>query len=196
VTESTERTSEKPSEQIRTAQAPSRAFAESPLLSDDTRHGLVRLAYRLVWNLEDAEDAVQEALHAAEARRTQLRQSERWWRWLCKIVVQKCHAQGRAKERRRRHLDRYLVDRPAPSEPRPDQSAETQAVRSMLPKLPPRQRDVLVLRHLQGLNDGEIAEILDIAPATVRVHARAARESLCALLKQRHPDWFDPDRES
>jgi len=163
------------------------------LLTDEMRHGLVRLAYRLVWNLDDAEDAVQEAVHTAEARRTQLRQNEKWWSWLCKIVVQKCHAAGREKERRQRHLTRYRLDRSAPGVSQPDLSIETQAVRSMLPHLTPRQRDVLVLRHLQGLDDGVIAEVLDIAPATVRVHARAARESLGALLKQRHPEWFDND---
>ncbi len=188
MTESTKRTSEQRDEQTRAAEAGS-ALARPPL-SKNMRHGLVRLAYRFVWNLDDAEDAVQEALHAAEARRTQLRESSKWWSWLCKIVVQKCHTLGREKERRTRHLDRYRLDRPVPSDPHPDQSAETQAIRSMLPHLPPRQREVLVLRHLQGLDYGEIAEILDIAPPTVRVHAKAARESLCALLKQRHPDWF------
>ena len=191
MTESTKRASKQRNEQTRTAEAESASALRRPPLSKNMRHGLVRLAYRFVWNLDDAEDAVQEALHAAEARRTQLRESTKWWSWLCKIVVQKCHTLGREKERRVRHLDRYRLDRPAPSEQQPDQSVETQAIRSMLPHLPPRQREVLVLRHLHGLDYGEIAEILDIAPPTVRVHARAARESLCALLKQRHPDWFD-----
>lgn len=196
MTESTKRTSEQRDGTTRTAETESTPNVRRPPLSDDMRHGLVRLAYRFVWNLDDAEDAVQEALHAAEARRAQLQESTKWWSWLCKIVVQKCHTLGREKARRRRHLDRYQLDRPAPSEPQPDQSAETRAVRSMLPRLPPRQRDVLVLRHLQGLDYGEIAEILDIAPATVRVHAKAARESLSALLKRRHPDWFDAGEES
>jgi len=191
VTESTKHTHQPIREPSRTDASRQDSGFERDRVSENTRKQLVRLAFRFVWNLDDAEDAVQEALHTAEAKRSQLRVSAKWWSWLCKIVVQKCHTQGRQDSTRRRHLERYRLERPADSSSHAELSAESQALRAVLPKLPPRQRDVLVLRHLQGIDDAQISEILGIAPSTVRVHARAAKESLCTLLKQRHPDWFE-----
>ena len=62
---------------------------------------------------------------------------------------------------------------------------------SLLMELPQRQHEVMVLRHLQGMPFEEIARVLDIAPATARVHARAGRETLRSLILKRDPDWFD-----
>ena len=47
-----------------------------------------------------------------------------------------------------------------------------------LAKLPRRQRAVLVLRFYEGLADREIAEILDVAPGTVRSTASRALAAL------------------
>lgn len=44
--------------------------------------------------------------------------------------------------------------------------------------LPPRQRAVLVLRYLEGLDDGEIAAVLGMTAATVRSHASRALQRL------------------
>jgi RNA polymerase sigma-70 factor (ECF subfamily) len=55
-------------------------------------------------------------------------------------------------------------------------------LRAAIAQLPPRQREVIVLYHLEGLDSTEAAKLLDIAPATVRVHLRDAREALRARL--------------
>jgi RNA polymerase sigma-70 factor (ECF subfamily) len=50
-------------------------------------------------------------------------------------------------------------------------------IRAVLATLHPEQRAVLVLRHIDGLTEAEMAEVLQVAPGTVksRVHrARAA----------------------
>jgi RNA polymerase sigma-70 factor (ECF subfamily) len=54
----------------------------------------------------------------------------------------------------------------------------TEAVREALVRLPRRQREVVVLRHLEGLSYETIAGMLRMAPATARVHAKAALENL------------------
>ena len=48
--------------------------------------------------------------------------------------------------------------------------------------LSPQQRTVLDLVDLQGLSAQEVADMLEVAPATVRVHLHRAREALRARL--------------
>jgi RNA polymerase sigma factor (sigma-70 family) len=45
-----------------------------------------------------------------------------------------------------------------------------------------RQREVLVLRHLAGLSEGEIAEHLGLGLGTVKTHLRRGREAMQARL--------------
>ena len=49
--------------------------------------------------------------------------------------------------------------------------------------LSPQQRAALDLVDLQGFSALEAGEMLDIAPATVRVHVHRAREALCARIE-------------
>lgn len=57
-----------------------------------------------------------------------------------------------------------------------DDATDAVDVRAVLEALAPEQRAVLVLRHLDGLTEHEMAAELDVAPGTVksRLH-RAAR---------------------
>ena len=61
----------------------------------------------------------------------------------------------------------------------PDRRVVLDAVRS----LPDRQREVLVLRYWLDLGEAEIAEVLGIAPGTVKTHARRGLDALAAHLE-------------
>ena len=65
------------------------------------------------------------------------------------------------------------------------------AIRTALVDLPRRQREVLVLLHIEGMSYDEIGRVLEISPSTARVHARAGREGLRKIMLLQHPDWFD-----
>jgi RNA polymerase sigma-70 factor (ECF subfamily) len=150
------------------------------------RDRLVRLAYRFLWNQADAEDAAQDALATALARRADLRSPDKWWPWLCRILVTRCHQQGRERRRRERHEEASdVTPRDAlPPAASADPTETKELVRRMIQKLPQRQQEVIVLRHLQQMSYQEIAEVLGIAPSTARVHARAGREALRDLIAQ------------
>jgi RNA polymerase sigma-70 factor (ECF subfamily) len=49
--------------------------------------------------------------------------------------------------------------------------------------LPERQREVIVLRHLAGLSEPEVAEYLGISLGSVKTHMRRAKESLRGRLQ-------------
>ncbi len=50
-------------------------------------------------------------------------------------------------------------------------------VRAVLASLPPEQRTILVLRHVDGLSEAEVAQALDVAVGTVKSRASRARRS-------------------
>ncbi|MCO6435666.1 MAG: sigma-70 family RNA polymerase sigma factor [Phycisphaerae bacterium] len=143
------------------------------------RQRLVRLAYRFVWNLHDAEDVVQDALVTARQKANDVKEPNRWWNWLMRIVVQRCHLQKR-RQRMRRRAESLLPSRAEKHvESTTDQlSPQATRLRTALLELPDRQRDVLVLRHLEDMPFEQIGEVLGISPVTARVHAHAGREAL------------------
>jgi RNA polymerase sigma-70 factor (ECF subfamily) len=149
------------------------------------RDRLVRLAFRFVWNRDDAEDVVQESLAAAHGHRETLREPDRWWSWLRRIVIHRCHTAGRRKRTRARHGLRLAASNTAETDAAGEGlgAAELkELVWRALPGLPERQKEVVVLRHLEGMSYEQIGELLEIAPATARVHAKAGLESLRSML--------------
>ncbi|KAA0223807.1 MAG: sigma-70 family RNA polymerase sigma factor [Phycisphaerae bacterium] len=187
-----------------------------PWATPQKRDELYRLAYRLLWNAADAEDAVQDALVTAEERGGQIADPAKAWSWICRVVVHRCRLTRRVESRRRRGWLRWVVgglgaahdqDAAAAGDARrndagDDGQGEASAVlRTLLPRLPRRQGEVLVLRHLQGMSFEEIGDVLEMSPATARVQAMNARESMLNLMRAEYPDLAeaqqrDRDRES
>lgn len=169
----------------------------SPRLPENasTERGLlVRLAYRLLWNLDDAEDAVQNALLLASRRRDQLADRNRFGSWLRSIVIRQCQDIRRAGLRRKRNLDAARKEN-APHREAPlfdaERSELRDSIRSLIGTLPERQRTALVLRHLEEMSYGAIAAVMGISESTARVHVRNAREALRVAMLERDPQWAD-----
>lgn len=154
-------------------------------VSDADRSGLVRLAHRFVWSVDDAEDVVQEALLAAQSRRDQLRDPDRFVGWVRRIVVHKALVhirRGRTRERPSESGVRTASDPgPGPVE-RASQRDEIVKLRGAIERLPSQQRAAITLRHLEGMGYSEIADIMEIAESTVRFHVRAARVALAEMM--------------
>ena len=163
-----------------------------PTAAETVRGRLVRLAYRFLWNHDDAEEVAQDALAIALQKAGELRDRRKWWSWICAVVVQRCRERGRRVQRWKRHEDTYRAEL-SPGTGGPEALDDDDArhwVRELLLQLPRRQQEVMVLRHLQEMSYDEISEVLGISAATARVHARAGREALRGQLLARHPDWF------
>lgn len=167
------------------------------------RRCLLRLAYRVMWNRGEAEDAVQEALLTAHEKAGQLRERGKRWSWLCRIVIQRCYQQGRQQQRRTKHYDAYAnLSKTAHDTADPvsgsgsgsglgSQRAEVkELVRRAIPKLSPRQQQVLILKDIEGMDYAAIAEILEISQSTARVHAKDAREALREIIRRENPEIF------
>lgn len=121
--------------------------------------------------------------------------------WLFRILVNRARTAGRH-ERRAPQPEPGLWSAVDPSRFRPDGTwsdppaewmddvhdrlAAQQAVerlRSMLARLPETQRQVVVLRDVEGLSGDEVCQVLDITDANQRVLLHRGRSRLRAMLE-------------
>jgi RNA polymerase sigma-70 factor (ECF subfamily) len=152
-------------------------------------------AFRLTGNRAEAEDVAQEAMMRLWRVSSEWRQGEaRVTTWLYRVVANLCI------DRARRAPMAALDDVPEPvdgSVGAPDAmqaDARVAALNAALAQLPERQRQAVVLRHLDGLNNPEIAEVMEIGVEAVESLTARGKRALVALLKdQRSALGFTDD---
>ena len=144
---------------------------------------LVRMAALLVQDLTTAEEIVQDsfvAVHAAWRRRPD---ADHALSYLRRSVVDR----SRAALRQHVVVDK-LAPRLAPDLPdspaEADIKVERSAFISALWTLPPRQREVVVLRYFADLPETQVALATGISAGAVKAHAARAMSSLRAELRQ------------
>jgi RNA polymerase sigma-70 factor (sigma-E family) len=138
---------------------------------------LRRLGAVLAGHPSAGDDIVQEALVRAHARWRQIGALDRPEYYLRRMVVNEFLTVRRRRWRLIPGGTAAEVDRRAV----PDHAAghaDRDALLAELRKLPAQQRAVLVLRYYEGLPDAEIADVLAIAPVTVRGYAARALAAL------------------
>jgi RNA polymerase sigma-70 factor (ECF subfamily) len=145
------------------------------------------LAYRLTGNEDDACDVVQDVYIRAWRGLRRFRGDAQFTTWLYRITAN-CSANQLA--RRARHRSEPISDDLQPIDVRPDGDPEVQLARSgereevaaALAKLPPKLRQVIVLRDIYDLAHGVIAKELGISEAAAKVRVHRARRQLRDIL--------------
>lgn len=141
---------------------------------------LVRLSARMLGNLADGEDVVQESYEKAYRALTtgQFDRRSRVETWLYRIVV---NATIDAKRKRKRTATDELVEAGWDGAASADAIVALRELSAKIEKLPEEQQAALVLKAIEGLSSAEVAEILECTEGAVEqrlVRARAAlRES-------------------
>ncbi len=134
------------------------------------------IAYRLLGNVHDARDAVQEAFVKAFRARRDFRGGSAVTTWFHRIVVNA--ALDILRKRPRMRVVDEMPDGADPSAPRPEDRARgremKEIVMSAVNSLPERQRDIFVLKHFNGSSISEISGTLGLAEGTVKVHLSRA----------------------
>jgi len=122
-----------------------------------------------------AEDATQDAyLRAFKAWRT-WKQEAPAEAWVFRIALNVAFSQRRRE--RLFEIGAILRRLGRPAEPDPTESMQSDLVREMR-ALPPKQATAIVLRHLHGFTNREIAAVLKIPERTVASRLAAARARL------------------
>lgn len=147
-------------------------------------------AARLLGDRAEAEDVAQEAmLRLWRAAATWRAGEAQLSSWLYRVTVNLCTDRQRARARRRAEaLDDVAepVDERADTEGALMARQRVDALQAALATLPDRQRQAVVLRHIEGLTNPEIATILEIGVEAVEsLTARGKRALTAALAGQK-----------
>jgi RNA polymerase sigma-70 factor (ECF subfamily) len=141
---------------------------------------LVNIAYRYLGNVEDAKDIAQEVLLKLYRKLRGFRHASKASTWIYRITLNTCIDSLRRKSRLTPLEEAITRDQEA--EGRVSQELERQDIRQRvqcaLAKLPLRQKNVLILKHFQGLKINQISQILGCSPSSVKTHLARAVERL------------------
>jgi len=136
---------------------------------------MYRMAYCMLHNSADCQDAVQDAIFSAWKNHGRLRDESSFDSWMMQILVNSCRDTLR---RRKRRAECELTDMHALPES-PDIRLYD-AVRS----LEERYRLPVILRYVNGYTAQEVANILRLPYRTVLSRLRTAKELLKTQLKE------------
>lgn len=149
------------------------------------------MAMRVLGNRAEAEDVTQEAMMrlwniAPDWQTGQARVST----WLYRVVMNLCI--DRKRRRRGGHLDLDAVPDPAdPAAPvvqQMQECARIDALQVALMQLSERQRQAVVLRHLEELSNPQIAEIMEISVEAVESLTARGKRALAKILAGRQEE--------
>lgn len=145
---------------------------------------MYNLAFRLTGNHSDAEDVLQEAFVKAFEQIGRLRSADMFEAWFYRIVVNEARMQFRF--RRRWKLVPEQTEESLQADPDPAAqvvlSERDRMVQAALQRLPPEQREVVVLHDIEGVKHEEIASILGVSVGTVWSRLFYARNKLKEML--------------
>ncbi|MEX0602949.1 MAG: sigma-70 family RNA polymerase sigma factor, partial [Bacteroidota bacterium] len=157
---------------------------------------IYNLIYRMVREKEEVEDLTQEAFIKAFTSLATFNEEYAFSTWLYKIATNNC-----IDYIRRKKLQKFSIDKPIESKDSdfsfelpdstyaPDRGMiETQRKRlfeEAIRSLPPKYRQVILMRHAEEMEYQDIADALKLPLGTVKAHIFRAREMLYKYLKDK-----------
>ena len=154
-------------------------------------------ALNMMQDPQDAMDASQEAFLKAYSNLRSYRQESSFSVWLHRITHNCCIDMLRRRQPTVPVTDENGLTLEIPDfSPGPEEAVEKSelhdAVRNAAARLPQEFREVLMLREFTGLSYAEIAQILDIEPATVKTRIFRARKKMAEIFR-RSGNFFDTE---
>jgi RNA polymerase sigma-70 factor (ECF subfamily) len=148
---------------------------------------VARLVGRLLGWRSDVDDLVQDVFVSALAAWPRFRGDCAARTWLTRIAVNKCRSHARRRWLRERLFAAWHARR-EPQDPSESHSANhvesAEQVRRAVEHLRQRDREVIVLHHLEQLAVADIARALRISHNAVEVRLTRARQRLKEILKR------------
>lgn len=139
------------------------------------------VAYRILRDVERAQDAVQQAFLLAWRELPRLRDADRFSPWLYRLLVNSCYEEVRRHRRWTSRVKLLPVDGPSGLD-----SIVSVDDRDLLERafrrLTPEHRAVFVLHHHSGFPVSEVAEIVGVPVGTVKSRLHHASRALRAAI--------------
>ena len=152
-------------------------------------------AFRMLGDRAEAEDITQDSLlrlwHAApDWQAGQAKVTT----WLYRVTSNLCIDKMRKSNRQSSDAVPEMPDDGPDMERRLQDSARAQALRAALSDLPDRQKQAMVLRHLEGLSNPDVAQIMQISVEAVEsLMSRGKRSLADALAPQKKALGLEDD---
>ena len=157
------------------------------------------IAYRMLGNVEEAKDLAQEVFISVYESIKDLREESKFEPWLTQVTLNHCRNQWKYLKRRHYFTSDSLDDpietengdipRSIPSsadnpESHYEKKMIQQVVQRGLLKLKEDQRELLVLRDLQGFSYEEIGKLFHLPEGTIKSKLHRARMDLKGILER------------
>jgi len=169
--------------------------AAARILADRLMPRILGFASRMLGDRAEAEDVAQDAMLRLWRVADEWRQGEaKVSTWLYRVTANLCTD----RIRRRRTVALDSVAEPPDGQPAVVAAMadrqRLEALNAALLELPERQRQAVVLRHIEGLSNPEIAEVLGIGVEAVESLTARGKRGLTAILSGRREELgYDDD---
>jgi RNA polymerase sigma-70 factor, ECF subfamily len=152
-------------------------------------------AISLSGNIDRADDLVQETLLRAIANIDSFQPGTNMSAWMFTILRNLFRSEYRKRRREVEDTDGSYAES-LKSHPEQSSRLEFQEFRAALGKLPPDQREALILVGASGFSYEEAASICDCAVGTIKSRVNRARTRLADLLSIEGAEDFGPDQST
>ena len=154
-------------------------------LYDSTMQLLFKVAYRIVDEEEAAEDLVHDSYIKANEKKLVFPSIDDAKYWLLRVVKNASLNYAKRKVREAKAYHKVLYEGRQQMESGETDLLKKEAVekaKAALDKLPPKLKEVLILREYADLNYKEIGQTLGITEGNVKVRVFRAREQLSKII--------------
>jgi RNA polymerase sigma-70 factor (ECF subfamily) len=142
-------------------------------------------AVRMVGSQDDASDLAQKALVKGYQKLSSCKEPERVGAWLFRILSNM--AKDHVRSPRRKDLSIEQLPEIPENQGTPADSVQRSELRDRLQQalesLTPDQREAFVLKHVEGRSYEEMAAVLEVSSASLKMRVHRAREALKLLLE-------------
>jgi RNA polymerase sigma-70 factor (ECF subfamily) len=154
------------------------------------RDGVYRLVLAQIADRDETVDVTQEAFISAFAALARFDRARSFRAWMARIAINKCHDWARRRAVRRfftfaRPMEDALdiPDAAASPEDQLVHAAAHARLLAAIASLPPKLKDVLILRTIEDFSQAEVADALGVTTKAVEMRLYRARAALADLLR-------------
>lgn len=162
------------------------AFIYSVMEHQET---LLSIAYSYLRNRQDALEAIQEMTCKAWIKRRTLKNEKAFKSWIIRILIYVCIDEQRRRKRTVPQAEESMENN-IPASWMISVEDNRIAMQSLLQKIKPKYRHVLLLKYYNDMTVTDIALILDKPEGTIKTWQHKGLEQLRKLMKNRR-DWHD-----
>jgi RNA polymerase sigma-70 factor (ECF subfamily) len=162
------------------------------LLVDAYKDPILRLAFRMTGNLQDADDLAQDAFVRAFRNLHRYDRERPFFTWLYTVALNGIRNHLKKRKRQERGDAESAAegdeaeDTPGMEE-RLDEARDAERLDRALRRLPAEQREALVLRFYQGLSLEETSEVMGVSLSAAKMRIYRGLERLKQILSRHRP---------